>query len=125
MNKKEALEASVIKYKKVVEILQKSIGKVITRKGNGPYTIGCYSFSLSSKNCPLCGLYNTCSTGIGQCKKCPVYARTQQILCQGTPYTLLGKVLAFCPIGVNDCLIQKFEEQITFLESLNAEENID
>lgn len=77
-------------------------------------------------DCELCGLFMLEQTEWNKCKGCPVYERTSQILCKGTPYIDWSKHqhdvhgwdnAYVVHTGCGECK-PLADKQIAFLESL-------
>lgn len=82
MTKKQALELSIQKWKKIVEHLEANPQLTyIMRDGN-------------IETCALCSKFyeGAGPDGPDFCKKCPVYENTGKRFCSGTPYTKFTKI---------------------------------
>lgn len=90
----------------------------IKREASDPSEI-----KLGADNCPLCKLYRTFDDDCVQsCAGCPVYLKTGEIGCKGTPYSeAAGKKTAWMMTPMTICGIEFYAAKDKWQEAAQAE----
>lgn len=113
---KTPLQKSIKKYEKIVSILMLNIGKSYSFS-EGDFSVdGKLLFKFGGSYCDLCKNYS--------CYRCPVYYKTNETMCCGTPYDKILEYRNNHPTGIiTQKVIDLFIDELNFLRTLKEPNN--
>lgn len=116
---RNALNASIRKYRKTVKVLASCYGEDIRISGNDQYVVlkngEKYIIPSGISDCPLCRLYRLYIENA--CLGCCVRADTNKQYCFGTPYFQYERLVS-CSECVTKRLIDAANAELIYLEGL-------
>lgn len=110
------LQKSIKKYEKIVSILMLNRGKSYSFS-EGDFSVdGKLLFKFGGSYCDLCKNYS--------CYRCPVYYKTNETMCCGTPYDKILEYRHNHPTGIiTQKVIDLFIDELNFLRTLKEPNN--
>lgn len=99
---KQALDASIEKWSTIIKLIECNMSPLVNEGG--------------AESCGLCYLYH--SRENGDCHKCPVYKKTKETDCKGTPYRDYSDEKQ--DLRRPAILLKHAKRELTFLQSLKS-----
>lgn len=115
--KMKALDSSIRRWKKKLNIVKSKIG-IIPIPDKYGYILEDKKISIGHRSCPLCELYY--KGGDSECNGCPISKHSGIEDCQGTPYeeVVFWLLEVSGRAAINEHVVKAFENEVKFLGDL-------